>query len=125
MSIHTIKKKITLNNPKSAAMGFFSKGLGNEFDPAIVNEPSVFGPSNLCCTLSSEGLFSGETTLSICFCLPFDRFSLKKERVSLKKEIVCDCRTNSYRSQFFPLRVNPFLKDFFFFWSGEADGKSK
>ena len=39
-----IKKKITLNYPKSAAMEFFSKGLKNEFDTAMINEPSVFKP---------------------------------------------------------------------------------
>ena len=28
----------------SAAMGFFSKGLKNEFETVMVNEPSVFKP---------------------------------------------------------------------------------
>ena len=32
-------KKITLNYPKSAAMGFCSKGLKKEFKIAVVNEP--------------------------------------------------------------------------------------
>ena len=41
-TIFNIKKKITLNYPKSAAMGFCSKGLKNEFETAMVNEPSVF-----------------------------------------------------------------------------------
>ena len=41
-TIFSIKKKIALNNPKSAAIGFFSKGLKNEFETAVVNEPSVF-----------------------------------------------------------------------------------
>ena len=35
-------KKITLNFPKSAAIEFFSKGPKNEFEKAMVNEPSVF-----------------------------------------------------------------------------------
>ena len=39
-------KKITLNYPKSAAMGFFYKGLKNEFEAAVVNEPSVFKSSH-------------------------------------------------------------------------------
>ena len=39
-----IKKKITLIYPKSVAMGFFSKGFKNEFERAVVNEPSVFEP---------------------------------------------------------------------------------
>ena len=45
-----IKKKITLNYPKSAA-GIFSKGLKNEFETAVVNEPSVFVPLKFSCIL--------------------------------------------------------------------------
>ena len=44
MSTHNIPKKSTLNYSKSAAMGFCSKGLYNEFETAVVNEPSVFEP---------------------------------------------------------------------------------
>ena len=40
--IFNIKKKLTPNDSTSAAMGFFSKGPKNEFEPAVVNEPSVF-----------------------------------------------------------------------------------
>ena len=29
--------------------GFFSKGLKNEFETAVVNEPSVFEPLKFCC----------------------------------------------------------------------------
>ena len=36
------KKKTSLNCLKSAAMGFFCKGLKNEFETAMVNGPSVF-----------------------------------------------------------------------------------
>ena len=36
------KKKLTLNYHKSAAMEFFSKGLKNELEISVVNEPSVF-----------------------------------------------------------------------------------
>ena len=43
-TIFNIKKKITLNYLQSAAMGFFSNGLKNEFEIAEVNEPSVFEP---------------------------------------------------------------------------------
>ena len=51
MSIHNIpftiqKKKITLNFPKSAATGLF---LRNEFETAVVNEPSVFEPLKFYC----------------------------------------------------------------------------
>ena len=42
-TIFNILKKITLNYPKSASMGF-SQGLKNEFETAVVNEPSVFEP---------------------------------------------------------------------------------
>ena len=44
-----IKEKITLNYPKSAAIGFCSKGLKNEFETAMVNEPSVFEPLKFYC----------------------------------------------------------------------------
>ena len=61
MSTHNIpfsiykKKKITLNYPISAGMGFFSKGLNNMFEIAIVNEPSVFEPlSSIVYTSSAE-----------------------------------------------------------------------
>ena len=48
-TILNIKKKITLNYPKSAAMRIFSKGLKNKFETAMVNEPSVFEPLKLYC----------------------------------------------------------------------------
>ena len=38
------QKKIPLIYPKYAAIRLFSKGLKNEFDTAVVNEPSVFEP---------------------------------------------------------------------------------
>ena len=41
-TIFNIKKKNTINYPKSAGMGFISKGLKNEFKTAVVNEPSMF-----------------------------------------------------------------------------------
>ena len=48
-TIFSMNKKNTLNYPKSAAMGFFSKGLKNEFETAVVNEPSVFEPLKFYC----------------------------------------------------------------------------
>ena len=45
---HT-KKKITLSYPKSLGKGFRSKGLKNEFETAVVNEPSVFEPLKFYC----------------------------------------------------------------------------
>ena len=47
-TIFSIKKKITLYYPKSTPMGF-SKGLKNEFETAVVNEPSVFEPLKFYC----------------------------------------------------------------------------
>ena len=44
-----MKKKNNLNYPKSAAMGVVSKGLKNEFEIAVVNEPSVFEPLKFYC----------------------------------------------------------------------------
>ena len=42
-------KKIALNYPKSAAIGF-SKGLNNEFETAVVSELSVFEPLKFYCS---------------------------------------------------------------------------
>ena len=42
-----VKKKITLNYSKSAAMGSYSKGLKKEFKTAMLNEPSVLEPLKL------------------------------------------------------------------------------
>ena len=47
--IFKIKKKITLNYPKSATLGICSWGLKNEFETAMVNEPSVFEPLKFYC----------------------------------------------------------------------------
>ena len=48
-TIFNIKKKITLNYPNSAAMGFLSKGLKNDLETVVVNEPSVFEPLKVYC----------------------------------------------------------------------------
>ena len=53
-----IKKNITLNYPKSATMGLHSKGLKNEFETAVVNEPSVFEPLKFYCTCLSKWIIS-------------------------------------------------------------------
>ena len=45
--IMNIRKKITLNFPKSTAIGFF-QGT-REFEIAVVNGPSVFEPLKLYC----------------------------------------------------------------------------
>ena len=48
-TIFNMNKKNILNYPKSAARGFFSKGLKNEFETAVVNKPSVFEPLKFYC----------------------------------------------------------------------------
>ena len=52
-NIFNIKMKITLNfRPESAAMGF-SQGLKNEFEIAVVKDPSMFEPLKFYCTLQT------------------------------------------------------------------------
>ena len=53
-TIFNMNKKNTLNYPKSAAMGFFPEGLKNQFETAVVNEPSVFEPLKFFCTMRSK-----------------------------------------------------------------------
>ena len=48
-TIFNVKKKTTLNYLKSAAIGFYSKGLKNKFETAMVNWPSVFEPLKFYC----------------------------------------------------------------------------
>ena len=48
-TIFSIKKKTSLHYPKYAATGFFSKGIKNKFETAVVNEPSVFEPLKFYC----------------------------------------------------------------------------
>ena len=46
-TIFNIKRKITLNYPRYdnvCSYGVFSQGLKNEFEIAVVNEPSVLEP---------------------------------------------------------------------------------
>ena len=45
---------MNINYPKSAALGLFSKGLKNEFETAMVNEPSVFEPLKFYCTEEAD-----------------------------------------------------------------------
>ena len=57
----TYKKKITLKYLKSAVMAFYTKRLKNEFETAVVNEPSVFEPLKFYCihnTVNSQYLYS-------------------------------------------------------------------
>ena len=43
------KNEITLNDFKSAAMDFCSKGLKNKFETVVVNKPSVYEPLKFYC----------------------------------------------------------------------------
>ena len=52
-TIFSMSMKNCLNYPKSAAMGFFSEGLKNEFETAMVNEPSVFESLKFYCILDT------------------------------------------------------------------------
>ena len=59
MSIHNIpflniRKIIILNYPQSAAMRFSYKGPKNEFETAVVNEPSVFEPLKFYCVYHQQ-----------------------------------------------------------------------
>ena len=38
------------NDSASSAMGFFSRGPKNEFETAVVNEPTVFEPLKFYCS---------------------------------------------------------------------------
>ena len=57
-TVLNIKKKITLNYPTSAAIGFFPKGLKNEFETAVVNEPPVFEPLKFYCSSDLSPIFN-------------------------------------------------------------------
>ena len=41
------------DNTRSAAMGFFSEGLKNELEAAVVTKPSVFEPLKVNCSFSA------------------------------------------------------------------------
>ena len=49
-STFIINKKITLNYPTYAAVGLFSKGHKNDFEPAVAIVPSVLEPLKVFCT---------------------------------------------------------------------------
>ena len=48
-TIFNMKKKNIIYYSKSAAMGFYSKGPKNEFETAVIKEPSVLEPLKFCC----------------------------------------------------------------------------
>ena len=48
-TIFNIKKTNTMNYPRICSYKIFFKGLKNEFESAVVNEPSVFEPLKFYC----------------------------------------------------------------------------
>ena len=78
-TIFNMNKKNTINYPKSAATGFFSKGLKNEFETAVVNEPSVFEPLKFYCRYS----FRSKNSANFVFCLPSQWISHKRQNFLL------------------------------------------
>ena len=64
----------------SAAMGFFPKGLQNEFETAVVNEPSVFEPLKFYC---------------IWFCMVSVRLQISRDMID---DSVRDVSTYSVKS---------------------------
>ena len=68
-AIINIKKKITLIYPiynNVCCYGIFFRGLKNEFETAVVNEPSVFEPLKFYCSFVIKGSKQGVTS-----CPPF------------------------------------------------------
>ena len=70
------KRKIALNYPKTAVMGIFAKGLKNEFETAVVNEPSVFESLKFYCMVFIVAPASGMARYRdpvfrpfMCFCV--------------------------------------------------------
>ena len=72
-TIFSIKKKITLNYLKSAAMGFFCKGTQKRVRNSRVNESSVFEPLKF-------------------YCIPFSYSGHGFERASAKKSDLATTR---------------------------------
>ena len=75
------------NNPKLSQIcnyGICSKGPKNEFEPAVVNEPSVFKPSKFYCMYTYH-IFA----LKISFYIrPLQTFQIKQRREGIKSFII-------------------------------------
>ena len=70
MSTHSIpflnvKKKIILKLSKICRYGICSKGPKNEFETAMVNEPSVFEPLKFHCTYVGTVIFNSSRSTKI------------------------------------------------------------
>ena len=91
------KKNTTLNYPSFAAMEFFYNGLKNEFETAVVTEPSVFEPLKFYCMLPDRVSNPGSLALE-SDALPTElrgpagimyRLSRRPTKVSQVPEIYC------------------------------------
>ena len=78
-TIFNIKRKITLNYPKSAAMGFCSKVLKNGFETAMVKEPSVFEPLKFYCISN----YNEEEIVPKSFSKEYSKFQYKMSKTDL------------------------------------------
>ena len=76
-----IKRKITPNYPKYAAMGFSSKRINNEFETTMVNEQSVFEPLKFYCTLAEYMTSSSSSKI----------VSAARSLISLSADFICFC----------------------------------
>ena len=83
-TIFNIKQKITLSYAKSAAMGFFSKGLKNKFTTDLVNESSVFEPLKFYCIHFHAKLSQriSKVHWSIMVYVSLQPFKIKKIRIN-------------------------------------------
>ena len=69
-TIFNIKKENHIKLSQICRYGSFSKGLKNEFETAVVNEPSVFEPLKFYCILqdnSKDIIYSDTATDPILF----------------------------------------------------------
>ena len=69
LNIFNIKQKNRLNYPKSAVMGFCSKGLKNEFETAVANEPLAFEPLKVYCISFPPPLVCEVPPYGLKYCL--------------------------------------------------------
>ena len=70
-----MKKKKTLNDP-ICSYGIFPKGLKNEFERAVVNEPSVFEPLKFYYIFAFNIVSQGKKSFcSTCIRINLDFFS--------------------------------------------------
>ena len=83
-----IKKTITQNYSKSAAMGFCSKGLQNEFKTAVVKEPSVFEPLKFYCIYFFKLQERSVFIWKCLSCIPW-MATLRVKNVLFKELIIC------------------------------------